>query len=359
MCLCRTVRSEAVNGPQKVESGSIFSSQVLSARDRHRIVMAQLCVALARLRPLTAATTTLLVLRMSEEQEGQEEQDEEQLRQAINVGFDTISWAFAPLILLLGLSLAFATGRGADGAPIRIGAPRGADPLSFSAPPRATLEGPAGRHTAARALAATTSPAPLTDIPALHGSLLLSLVAMAPDDVLRDLQEEPSVKALSLPQAEQAKQRAMEELEDDRLERCRSAAAFEFDQCFFFGPSGTTAARRPMEGAGTHCLSCTRCRCRCGYADVGVDADADVDVDVDVDVMRMHGHMHISLVRSCGALCGRLAPPYAERAKNRTACFVPAPTRRWPSTQGADVVRVAIRLSSARRSADTGYSGLP
>ena len=74
---------------------------------------------------------------------------------------------------------------------------------------------------------------------------------MAPDDVLRDLQEEPSVKALSLPQAEQAKQRAMEELEDDRLERCRSAAAFEFDQCFFFGPSGTTAARRPMEGAGT------------------------------------------------------------------------------------------------------------
>ena len=188
---------------------------------------------------------------MSEEQEGQEEQDEEQLRQAINVGFDTISWAFAPLILLLGLSLAFATGRGADGAPIRIGAPRGADPLSFSAPPRATLEGPAGRHTAARALAATTSPAPLTDTPALHGSLLLSLVAMAPDDVLRDLQEEPSVKALSLPQAEQAKQRAMEELEDDRLERCRSAAAFEFDQCFFFGPSGTTAARRPMEGAGT------------------------------------------------------------------------------------------------------------
>ena len=94
-------------------------------------------------------------------------------------------------------------------------------------------------------------------------------------------------------------------------------------------------------------------------ADVGVDADADVDVDVDVDVMRMHGNMHISLVRSCGALCGRLAPPYAERAKNRTACFVPAPTRRWPSTQGADVVRVAIRLSSARRSADTGYSGLP
>ena len=74
---------------------------------------------------------------------------------------------------------------------------------------------------------------------------------MAPDDVLRDLQEEPSVKALSLPQAEQAKQRAMEELEDDRLERCRSAAAFVFDQCFFFGPSGTTAARRPMEGAGT------------------------------------------------------------------------------------------------------------
>ena len=193
---------------------------------------------------------TSLVL-MSEDQE---EQDEEQLRQAINVGFDTVSWAFAPLILLLGLSLAFATGRGADGAPIRIGAPRGADPLSFSAPPRATLEGPAGRHTAARALAATSS-APSTDA-ALHRALLLSLVAMAPDDVLRDLQEEPSVKALSLPQAEQAKQRAMEELEDDRLERCRSAAAFEFDQCFFFGPSGrtdTTAARRPMEGAGTLC----------------------------------------------------------------------------------------------------------
>ena len=209
---------------------------------------------LALLRPLTAATMTSLVLRMSEEQEDQEEQDEEQqIRQSINVSFDTVSWAFLPIILLLGLSLAVASGRGADGAPIRIGAKRGADPLSFSAPPRATLEGPAGR-----ALAATTSSAPSTDA-ALHGALLLSLVGMAPDDVLRDLQDEPSVRALSLPQAEQAKQRAMEELEDDRLERCRSAAAFEFDQCFFFGPSGTTAARRPMEGAGTLYLSCTRC----------------------------------------------------------------------------------------------------
>ena len=201
---------------------------------------------LALLRPLTAATMTSLVLRMSEEQEDQEEQDEEQqIRQSINVSFDTVSWAFLPIILLLGLSLAVASGRGADGAPIRIGAKRGADPLSFSAPPRATLEGPAGR-----ALAATTSSAPSRDA-ALHGALLLSLVGMAPDDVLRDLQDEPSVRALSLPQAEQAKQRAMEELEDDRLERCRSAAAFEFDQCFFFGPSVTTAARRPMEGAGT------------------------------------------------------------------------------------------------------------
>ena len=70
----------------------------------------------------------------------------------------------------------------------------------------------------------------------------------------------PSVKALSLPQAEQAKLRAMEELEDERLERCRSTAAFEFDQCFFFGPRDPAAARRPMEGAGalirrhTYCM---------------------------------------------------------------------------------------------------------
>jgi len=269
--------------------------------------MAHLCVALASgallspnlalPRPLTAGPMTSLVLRMSEEQE---EQEEEQLSQAINVGFDTFSWAFAPLILLLGLSLAFATGRGADGAPIRVGAPRAADPLSFSAPPRATLEGPAaGRHTAARALVATSSSAPLTGT-VLHGSLLLSVVAMAPDNVLRDLQEEPSVKALSLPQAEQAKLRAMEELEDERLERCRSTAAFEFDQCFFFGPRDPAAARRPMEGAGA--------------------------------LIRRHTYAYHALpgrydaLVPCDDLCGRLAAPCPERAGKRTVGCTPAST---------------------------------
>ena len=266
--------------------------------------MAHLCVALASgalispnlalLRPLTAAPMTSLVLRMSEEQE---EQEEEQLTQAINVGFDTFSWAFAPLILLLGLSLAFATGRGADGAPIRVGAPRAADPLSFSAPPRATLEGPAaGRQTAARALVATSSSAPLTGT-VLHGSLLLSMVAMAPDNVLRDLQEEPSVKALSLPQAEQAKLRAMEELEDERLERCRSTAAFEFDQCFFFGPRDPAAARRPMEGAGALIT----------YAYHALPGRYDALVP-------------------CDDLCGRLAAPRPERAGKRTVGCTPAST---------------------------------
>lgn len=159
--------------------------------------------------------------------EEEEEEPELLISRGINFGFDTFSWAFAPLILLLGLSLAFATGRGADGGPIRIGPPRNRDPLSFSAAPRATLDRP---------------PTVLS---------LATLVALAPDDVLRDLQDEPAVRNLQLPRAEQAKQQALQDLEDERLTRCRSSSAFEFDQCFFFGSMGAADARRPMEGAGT------------------------------------------------------------------------------------------------------------
>ena len=68
--------------------------------------------------------------------------------------------------------------------------------------------------------------------------------------MLRDLTDVGSVRNLQLPPAEQAKQQALQELEDERLTKCRSTSAFEFDQCFFFGSMATADARRPLEGMG-------------------------------------------------------------------------------------------------------------
>ena len=77
------------------------------------------------------------------------------------------------------------------------------------------------------------------------------LVASSGDKVLQDLMDSSeSARVLSLPPAEQRRAEAMQDLEDERLERCRSASAFEFDQCFFFGSDKAVDARRPMEGAG-------------------------------------------------------------------------------------------------------------
>ena len=44
---------------------------------------------------------------------------------------------------------------------------------------------------------------------------------------------------------------ALQDLEDERLERCKSADPFTFDQCFFFGSADATESRRLLEGGGT------------------------------------------------------------------------------------------------------------
>ena len=41
---------------------------------------------------------------------------------------------------------------------------------------------------------------------------------------------------------------ALQELEDERLERCRDAGALRFDQCFFFGPK--VAGLEPVATSG-------------------------------------------------------------------------------------------------------------
>ena len=72
------------------------------------------------------------------------------------------------------------------------------------------------------------------------------------DPVLDDLLDASApARRLALPADERRRLASMEELEDTRLERCRSTDAFEFDQCFFFGSAKAVDARRPSEGMGT------------------------------------------------------------------------------------------------------------
>ena len=135
----------------------------------------------------------------------------------VDAGLRTFSWAFLPIIFFTGLSLAAANGAT---FPIRVGAPR--DPLDF----------PAQSY-----------------VREIRSPLLL---AAARDPVFDDLTDTTSAaRSLSLPKSEQRREAALQELEDERLERCRSTSPFSFDQCFFFGSMDAADSRRAMEGAGT------------------------------------------------------------------------------------------------------------
>jgi len=80
----------------------------------------------------------------------------------------------------------------------------------------------------------------------------VSLATVARDPVLDDLQDTTSAaRSLTLPPAERRREAELQELEDERLERCRSTSPFEFDQCFFFGSMKTVDTRRAMEGGDT------------------------------------------------------------------------------------------------------------
>jgi hypothetical protein len=140
---------------------------------------------------------------------------------AIDVILRTFSWAFLPIIVCAGLSIAVASGRT---FPIRVGAPP--DPLAFPVPARESAAAP-------------------------RPSQPLLLASTLRDPVLEDLQDfsSPS-RSLSLPKAERDREAALQILEDERLERCRSTSPFSFDQCFFFGSMDAAESRRAMEGGG-------------------------------------------------------------------------------------------------------------
>ena len=154
----------------------------------------------------------------------------------IDIVLRTFSWAFLPIIVICGLAISTALGR--TSFPIRVGAPR--DPLAFPAPSK--------QH----------SRAPL-DHPLLLASADLfgdehPLLLASADPFVDELRDPSSVtRSLSLPKSEQRREAALQELEDERLERCRSVDKFSFDQCFFFGSMDTTdmSSRRAMEGGGT------------------------------------------------------------------------------------------------------------
>ena len=78
-----------------------------------------------------------------------------------------------------------------------------------------------------------------------------SLASAARDPVLEELRDSSAARSLTLPPSERRREEEIQELEDERLERCRSTSAFEFDQCFFFGSMKTVDTRRAMEGGDT------------------------------------------------------------------------------------------------------------
>ena len=87
----------------------------------------------------------------------------------------------------------------------------------------------------------------------IHNSLLLASAPLR-DPVLDDLQDGARLNGITLPPSEQRRNTALQDLEDERLEECRSKDVGAFDQCFFFGSMDTmqsSESRRAMEGGGS------------------------------------------------------------------------------------------------------------
>ena len=157
---------------------------------------------------------------------------------AIDVIIRIVSIWFLPLIVIVGLSLRAALG---GTFPVRLGAP--ADPLDFPVPseqPRsysAFWRDPLLLASAAYDDAVFPSPSlwegrfSHTTVPARRPLLLLANAAR--DPVLEDLRDPTSAaRSLSLPRSEQRREEALQTLEDERLDRCRTQSPFLFDQCF-------------------------------------------------------------------------------------------------------------------------------
>ena len=168
----------------------------------------------------------------------------------IDFAISSFSVLFLPIIAVVGLSLAAATGLW-DGGELRIGAPSRAERTSK----------------------------PTAERPVLPPVLLLS---SSQDPVLSDLQDGPAAM-LSKPAAEQQRQEGLQALEDERLVTCRASQDFDQacrfalhqrssqrlplralvtppnkpsraplrTQCFFFGSSDAIDSRRMMEGSGS------------------------------------------------------------------------------------------------------------
>ena len=148
------------------------------------------------------------------------------LRRIIDFVLTQFSWSFMLVILAAGIWCSAVAGRT---GPIHVGAPRDTTGLDMTA--AAPRNG--GSSTLQQLLVPPAS----------------AVLAPKRDLALEELQDEPAARSLTLPRAdEQARQQALQELEDERLERCRASDAF--DQCFFFGATEAMDARRPMEGAG-------------------------------------------------------------------------------------------------------------
>jgi hypothetical protein len=147
----------------------------------------------------------------------------------IDAALNAFSWAFLPLIFFVGLSLAAAGGRT---FPLRVGAPP--DPLAFPVPVQQQQQ---------QRQRSSATPSQLL--------LLAAIDLNGRDPVLEDLRD--SARSLALPPSEQRREAALQDLEDERLELCRSEAVGAFDQCFFFGSMDSmrqTETRRAMEGGG-------------------------------------------------------------------------------------------------------------
>ena len=116
-------------------------------------------------------------------------------------------------------------------------------PISWGIPVAAVLLGTSLTQDVGAAVAAIELEAP--------PSASRARVTPSRDPVLEDLLDGSTpARRLALPADERRRLASMEDLEDTRLERCRSANAFEFDQCFFFGSGEAIDVRRPLEGTG-------------------------------------------------------------------------------------------------------------
>lgn len=134
----------------------------------------------------------------------------------IDLVISSFSVLFLPIIAVVGLSLAAATGRW-DGGELRIGAPSRAERMSK----------------------------PTAERPVLPPVLLLS---SSQDPVLSDLQDGPAAM-LSKPAAEQQRQEGLQALEDERLVTCR--ASQDFDQACRFAVHQRSSQRLPLRALVT------------------------------------------------------------------------------------------------------------